>query len=84
MASLINTLKVTGWETIEITDPEALCGRRKKIDKSLLEKLKGQTFPAPVLKQMFGYAQSTWLEDTQLKRHIERVKSKNTILWRVK
>ena len=68
-------LKVTGVEEIVITDPNRLCGHRKKLDKSLLQRLKGQDFTAKELKSMFGYATTTALCDTQLTHYIESVKN---------
>ena len=69
-------LKVTGVEEIEITDPNRLCGHRKKLDKSFLQRLKGQDFTAVELKRMFGYAKTTALADTQLRYHLEAVNKK--------
>lgn len=91
-------LKVTGVETVEITDPNKLCGHRKRLDKNLLQRLKGQDFTAAELKQMFGYAKNTALCDTQLTHHIASVKNigwkgypnsisrseEKATLWRVK
>jgi len=68
-------LKVTGVETVEITDPNRLCGTRKKLDQALLRKLKGQDFTAVELKSMFGYGRTTALCDTQLTHYIESVKN---------
>jgi len=84
-------LNVTGVEEIEITDPNRLCGTRKKLDQSLLQKLKGQDFTAKELKSMFGYGMTTSLQDTQLKYLIEPVKKNISSLyaerstrWRIK
>jgi len=68
-------LNVAGIEEIVITDPNKLCGTRKKLDKSLLAQLKGQDFTAKELKSMFGYARNTALCDTQLTHYIESVKN---------
>jgi len=93
MASVISTmrLRVAGIEEIEITDPNKLCGTRKKLDQPLLQKLKGQAFTAKELKSMFGYAKMTALQDTQLKHLIEPVNKKTGSLyaekstrWRIK
>ena len=75
---------VSGVEEIEITDPNQFCGHRKMLDKSLLRAMKGQELSAPVLRQKFGYSQTTWLEDTQLKKYIEPVVIGKKRLWRVK
>ena len=77
-------LKVTGVEEIVITDPNRLCGHRKKLDKSLLQRLKGQDFTAVELKRMFGYAKTTALADTQLKHHLEAVNKKIRNLYEEK
>lgn len=84
-------LKVIGVETVEITDPNRLCGTRKKLDQALLQKIKGQDFTAVELKSMFGYDRTTSLQDTQLKHLIEPVKKKMSSLyaekstrWRIK
>lgn len=83
-------LKVTGVEEIVITDPNKLCGTRKRLDQSLLLKLKGQDFTARQLMSMFGYGVTTALQDTQLKRLIEPVEkngsiyAENSTRWRVK
>ena len=84
-------LKVTGIEEIVITDPNRLCGHRKKLDKNLLLKLKGQEFTAVQLKQMFGYSKTTALCDTQLADLVEAVNenkaepyAEKSTLWRIK
>jgi len=84
-------LKVAGIEEIEITDPNKLCGTRKKLDQSLLQKIKGQDFAAEELKSMFGYRKVTSLHDTQLKHLIEPVKknmrdpyAEKSTRWRIK
>jgi len=83
-------LKVAGVEEIVITDPNRLCGHRKKLDKSLLQRLKGQDFTAKELKSMFGYDMTTSLQDTQLKHLIEPVKKISSLYaekstrWRLK
>jgi len=83
-------LKVAGIEEIVITDPNRFCGHRKKLDKSLLQRLKGQDFTAKELKSMFGYGMVTSLQDTQLKHLIEPVKknisspyAEKSTRWRV-
>ena len=92
MAAVIRRLEVAGIEEIEITDPNRLCGRpRKKLDQSLLQKIKGQNFTAIELKSMFGYRKMTSLQDTQLKHLIEPVKknisspyAEKSTRWRIK
>lgn len=69
-------LRVKGVETVEITDPNRLCGPRKKLDQGLLQRLKGQDFTAVELKRMFGYAKTTALADTQLRNYVEAVNKK--------
>lgn len=69
-------VSVRGIETLEITDPEKCCGHRKRLDKSLLQKIKGQDFTAKELKQMFGYGPNTALCDTQLAHIVEAVDKK--------
>jgi len=69
-------LEVKGVETIEITDPNKLCGSRKRLDKELLQKIKGQDFTAKELKHMFGYGRNTALCDTQLASLVEPVSKK--------
>lgn len=76
-------LKVTGIETIEITDPGRLIRRRKEIDPQILRELKGQVLTADELKGHFGYARTTALSDTQLKRHVEAVIVHRHTRWRV-
>jgi len=66
-------LEVTGVETIEITDPGRLIRRRKTLDPEVLREMRGQVLTAHELKGLFGYATTTALIDTQLKRHIEAV-----------
>lgn len=83
-------LKVAGIVEIEITDPNMLCGKpRKKLDRVLLSKLKGQDFTTVELKSMFGYGDKTSLQDTQLKPFIELVeensiKTAKSTRWRIK
>jgi len=93
LASVVSTmrLEVVGIEEIVITDPHKLCGTRKKLDQSLLQKLKGQDFTAVELKSMFGYGMTTSLQDTQLKHLIEPVKKRisspyaeKSTRWRIK
>lgn len=67
-------LKVRGIESIVITDPNRVCGTRKRLDQSLLQDIRGQAFTAAELKQMFGYAPNTALADTQLAHYIRPVK----------
>ncbi|MBA7623237.1 hypothetical protein ES703_30630 [subsurface metagenome] len=67
-------LKVEGVETLEITDPNRLCGTRKKLNQALLREIKGQAFTAAELKQMFGYGKTTALCDTQLAHLVVPVK----------
>lgn len=67
-------LRVTGVETIQITDPDKVCGKRKNLDRQLLKSLQGREFSAKQLKQMFGYAENTALCDTQLASLVEPVK----------
>jgi len=67
-------LAVKGVEEIEITDPNKVCGTRKKLDPALLKKIRGQDFTSTDLKRMFGYAETTALCDTQLARHVEMAK----------
>lgn len=64
---------MTGVETITITDPARLIRHRKQIDPAVLRELKGQVLTADELKGHFGYARTTALSDTQLKRHVEAV-----------
>lgn len=66
-------LKVNGVEELLITDPNRHVGHRKRLDKVLLQKIKGQEFTAKDLKQMFGYAPNTALCDTQLCHLVEPV-----------
>lgn len=72
-------LKVTGVETIVITDPARLIRHRKHLDPAILQELRGQVLTTDELKGHFGYARTTALADTQLARHIELVDDKRRV-----
>ncbi len=66
-------LQVTGVETLEVVVPVGYRRKRKVIDPAALDKLRGRTFTTEEIKNLFGYARTTALVDTQLARHIEQV-----------
>ncbi len=66
-------LLVTGVETLEVVVPRGYRTRKKVIDQAALDKLRGRTFTTEELKDLFGYAKTTALCDTQLGRYIEQV-----------
>ncbi len=66
-------LQVTGVETLEVVVPRGYRTRKKVIDQAALDRLRGRTFTTEEIKNLFGYARTTALADTQLIRHIEQV-----------
>jgi len=66
-------LQVTGVETLEVVVPRGYNTKKKVIDQAALDKLRGRTFTTEEIKNLFGYATTTALADTQLRHYIEQV-----------
>ncbi|KKN16225.1 hypothetical protein LCGC14_0978180 [marine sediment metagenome] len=72
-------LQVTGVETLEVVVPPGYRKKRKVIDPADLDKLRGRTFTTQEIKDVFGYAKTTALADTQLRDHIEQVEDRRKL-----
>ncbi len=66
-------LQVTGVESLEVVVPRGYRTKKKVIDPAALDKLRGRDFTTQEVKDLFGYARTTALADTQLRHHIEQV-----------